>query len=240
METKVITPRKIFPVTINDKIYYVYDIEGKKHEPQNGEPDTWWLYFSSKLPEGTIPPIDSESWVPYHCSIQRLNWNITFKQTTTTKEKWGDIHFRSSTYCEMWCNNKLVYAFPTTGGDRGMAFAMAKAQYLQTMLCEHPYNFLDAEVENGRKICWYGLPATIKVKSSTWEIGVIPDYTAEFNKDEWWAELERKEKKWTGPDENDDKEMREMDDEDRKEDKNNDYINWGDALSDQHIDWFRK
>jgi len=132
----------------------------------------------------------------------------------------------------MWCNKKLIYEFITTGTQDGFNFAMAKIQYLQIMLSEHPFNFFNPESENGRKIFWYGLPATIKVKShNTWEIEIIPDY--EFlSKDEWWNELENRQKKLT-------EKINIEDDDDFDEQKNIGYINWGDALSDQHIYWFR-
>ena len=34
--------------------------------------------------------------------------------------------------------------------------------------------------------------------------------------------------------------MKDVEEEDFKESMQSDYINWGDALSDQHINWFRK
>ena len=139
----------------------------------------------------------------------------------------------------MWCNGKLVYEFGTTGGNRGMQFAMAKVQYMQVVLSEHPYNFFDPQTENGRKICWYGLPATVKVKSHGWEIGIVPDYTAGLSKEEWWKELRRRESKYTNPDDGD-KQMDEIEREEEREYEKDDYINWGDAFSDQHIYWFRK
>jgi hypothetical protein len=230
-------PRKIFSVFINDKEYDVYDISDKEHEGYNDTPKTWWLYYSDRLPEGMLPPADSDYLKPWDSWIQRLVWDIKFTQRTTSKVKWDELRFSGNTWCEMWCNKKLVYAFGTTGGSRGMSFAMAKAEYLQTILCEHPYNFLAPETEQGRKICWYGLPATVKVKSSeSWCIGIIPDYTAGLNKEEWWREYENRTKKFTTPDPDWDY----LDKEDFNEGMRDDYINWGDALSDGNIYWFRK
>ena len=236
MEQKVISPRQLFSVIIHNKEYDVFDINGKEHEGYNDIPKTWWLYHSSKMPEGATPPADSESFVPFSRGVERRLWEIKIKQTNSTKQKWGETRFNSHTSVEMWCNNKLVYAFGTTGGNRGMSFAMAKVQYLQVVLQEHCYNFFETEKEQGRKICWYGLPATVKVKSSTWEIGIIPDYTAGLSKEEWWKELKRRESKHT----KESKEDKEMEEEDTRDSERDDYINWGDALSDQHIYWFRK
>ena len=76
-----------------------------------------------------------------------------------------------------------------------------------------------------------------KVKSYGWEIAIIPDYTAGLNKEQWWAELSKREKN-LGEEKYD--EMKDVEEEDFKESMQSDYINWCDALSDQHINWFRK
>ncbi len=232
-------PRQIFTVFIRDQEYDVYSIDEKKHAGLNGMPETWWIYYSSRLPEGALPPIDSPSLKPFNKGIIRSLWDIRIKQHNSSKEKWGDTDFRNSISVEMWCNNKRIYGF--VSGGSYLSYAFAKVQYLQVQLAEHPYDFFDAKKENGRKIYWYGLPATVKVKSSTWEIGIVPDYTIGLTKEEWWKELKsRKTKLGTAVrDENDDFDD-EMDKTEDKSDMNDDYINWGDALSDQHIDWFRK
>ncbi len=225
--------RKIFSVFIGKKEYDVYSIEGKEHQGFNDIPKEWWLYYTDRLPGEAIPPIDSESFVPFSVSINRRLWDIKIKQYNTSKVKWGESQFSTGTNVQMWCNNKLVYSF----GTFDLAFAMAKIQYLQVVLSEHVYNFFDTEKENGRKICWYGLPATIRVSSNTWEISIIPDYSANgFNKESWWKELDRRESKFSKPD----KEWDDIDKEYRDEAYRSDSIRWGDALSDDHIYWFRK
>lgn len=238
MQKEAALPRKVFKVIIHEKEYDVYNIDGKEHEGYNDTPKDWWLYYSERLPEGLVPPVDSEYWKPYCSSILRRLWEIRIKQRNSSKEKWGETNFRNSISVEMWCNNKLVYAFGTNG--KYLDYAMAKIQYLQVQLSEHPYNFFEPETENGRKICWHGLPATIKVKQDTWEIAVIPDYTAGLTREEWWKELKRRESRYTEIKDDMDKQEKEMEDEDFSESMTDDYINWGDALSDQHIYWFRK
>lgn len=235
-ETKIGVPRKIFNVLIHDNEYDVYDIRGKEHQGYNGEPKTWWLYYSDRLPGDLIPPANSEYFKAWSSSIERLSWEIKFKQKTTSKVKWDELRFSGRTSCEMWCNGKLIYSFGTIGGSNGMSFAMAKAEYLKVVLCEHCYNFLDPQSEQGRKICWYGLPATVDVKSNGWEIGIVPDYTTGFSKKEWWKEYDRRRKNHTAPDPDWDN----MEKEDFEEGYRSDYINWGDALSDGNIYWFRK
>lgn len=232
--------RKAYTVIIHDKERDVWDIEGKELDCGNGEPLTYWVYMGERLPDGIAPPIDSDNWVHYHASIQRHLWDIKFTQTNTTKEKWGSTHFRNHTHVEMWCNKKLIYSFGTTGTPSGLSFAMAKVQYLQTMLSEHCFNFFNSQEENGRKIFWKGLPATVKVSThSSWEIGIVPDYTAGLDKEQWWAELKSREA-LLGKRKFDDEDDEQSDREDFNEQKERDYINWGEALSDQHIDWFRK
>lgn len=230
--------RKIFSVIIEDRSYDVFDIDGKEHEGWNDTPKEWWLYYNQQpLPEGLFPPLDSPDLIPFHASINRSLWDIKVTQHNYSKEKWGHTQFRNSCSVELWCNKRLVYEF-TTGGDY-LSFAFAKIQYLQVMLSEHPYNFFEPQKENGRKIYWYGLPATVKVKSYTWEIGIIPDYTAGLDKEAWWKEYKRR-KSTVGPLSDSQKEDLEMDAEDEDEYQREDYINWGDALSDAHIGWFRE
>jgi len=230
--------RKIFKVMIYDKNYDVYDINDKKHESLNGEPETWWLYFGDELPEGIVPPLDSPHWEPYHTSIERCVWDIRIKQKNTTKEKWGHTNFRNHTNVEMYVNGKLFYQFSTIGGERGISYAMAKVQYMQVKMSEHPFNFFEPEKENGRKIWWYNLPATVVVSTyNPWEIRIKPDYSTGFNRKEWWKEYKNRREKLLSPqnifvDEEDD-----LDEDDYN---NDDLINWGDALSDGNIWWFRK
>ena len=232
--------RRVFTVFIYDKPFDVFDIQGKEHDGYNDTIKTWWVYFAEPPPDGITPPIDSEYWKPLSVGTQRRVWEVKIKQTNTTKEKWGDTDFRSHTAVQMWCNTRLVYEFGTTSGHRGFSYALAKIQYLQVQLEEHCYNFFEPETEKGRKIWWYGLPATVQPKSDGWEIGIKPDYTAGMDRAEWWKEYTNRTSKMPKPTDPDAVEDMEMEREDFEEDMESDYINWGDALSDKHINWFRK
>jgi len=235
----MIKPRQIFKVVINGKEYDVYDIKGKEHEGNNNSCKTWWLFFSH-LPDGMIPDHDNQYLEPYTDSINRFNWEIKFFQINYSDSKWDSTSFRNITKCEMYCNNKLVYSFQTNGGKEGMSYAMAKSQFLQVKLIEHPYNFFETDKEKGRKIFYYGLPAKISVNSSeTWNIGIIPCYESGLNKEEWWDEYIRRTSKINPIYLDDDEEMEDMDKEYILEYKQDDYINWGDVLEDRNIDWFR-
>ncbi len=227
--------RKIFTVVIHGEPFDVFDIEGKEHEGLNNEPKTWWLYYSSRLPIDVPPPIDSDHWRPYHVSINRRLWDVKVKQMNTTKEKWNHTNFRNSTSVEMICNGSRVYEFVTTGTDSGLSFAFAKVQFLMVALSEHPFNFFEPELENGRKIYWKGLPAFVVSSHASNRIQIRPDYS-ELPKDEWWEKLDEREAmigKKVDEDDLNDKD-------DRHDDYKRDLINWGDAFSDQYINWFRK
>lgn len=228
--------RKIFSVIIHNEEYWVYDLDGREHEGLNGEPKTWWLYYSKLPDENLTPPIDSKDFTPFTYSISRFCWDISFKQKNTCKVKWDDFHFSSNTTCEMRCNNKLIYSFYTWGDDKGMSFALAKVEYLKPIMHEHPFDFFNPEKEQGRKIWWYGLPAMIRIpdREEKWEIGIIPDYTCGLDKESWWKELENRKSNYNEIKDDDD-DIFDYD----EEDKNQNFINWGDALEDKHIGWFR-
>lgn len=231
--------RKIFDVMIYEKYYDVYDIDGKEHHGLNGEPKTWWVYFSDRLPEGTLPPIDSDSWEPWHVGIKRCVWDIKLKQRNSTKEKWGDTQFNNHISVEMNCNWKLFYSF----GTFDMAFAMAKVQYLQVIMSEHPFNFFDPKKENGRLIWGYNLPATVVVNNyNPWEIKIRPDYTTGLSRKEWWdAYKERKSKKLSAVSIFIDEDWDDIEEEEGNcLDESCDLIGWGDALFDGNIWWFRE
>lgn len=227
---------KIFDVYIYDKPRPVYSIEGKEHQGYNDTPKTWWLYNGEELPEGLLPPEDSEYLVPYCCrSIERRVWSISFKQRTYTKVKWDETSYRNSTTVEIICNTKTVLTFTTTGGEKGMSYAMAKAQYLMTVMAEHPYNFFDQESERGRKIFFYGMPATIRPSSYPGEVHIIPEYSDKLDKKAWWKEYRRRKTDI-------DKKPDEWDDIEKESDSENEFddlINWGSALEDGRINWFR-
>lgn len=228
---------KVFTVIIHNKEYDVWDIQEKKHHGLNNTIDTWWLYYSDRLPEEVTPPIDSDHWEPYCVGINRRCWDIRFRQHNTSKLKWDEHDFRNVTIVDMYCNNKLVYQFSTTGNDSGLAFAMNKVGYLKTMLSEHCYDFFNTDKMKGRKIWWYGLPATIQPRESeTWEIKVYPDYSAGLTKEEWWKEYKHRKTKLNAKPDPDWDEVIAQDD---RDDEHSGYINWGDAFEDGHIDWFR-
>lgn len=222
---------KMFSVIINDKEYDVYRIDEKSHD---GTEKNWWIYYSDKLPDGIIPAVDSDYLEPWHPWIPRHSWDINFKQNTTSRRKDGELRYSNHTFCEMWYNKRLVYKFDVFGGSEGMNFAMSKANNLQVILREHSYHFLWPEQMQGRKICYYGLPATIEVNSNeTWKMRIIPDYSL-IDKESWWKGYKNKISKFV-VDENwaymeEDWIIQYMED---------DYINIVDILEAENIYWHR-
>jgi hypothetical protein len=225
--------RKVFTVLVDNREYDVYSIDDKHHEGYNDIPTTWWLYYADRFYTNSLPHEDDTNFIPYSSSINRRLWDISIKQTNTSKSKWGGYEFTSRTYVEMKCNNRLVYGF----GSYDYDFCVNKIGYLKIILSEHCFNFFEPETENGRKIFFYGLPATIRVSSyNPWSIGIIPDYQDSLSKDEWWKEYKNRITNITCNEYN---EFEHLDMENFLEDMNSDYINWGDALSDGNIGWFR-
>lgn len=215
----------------------VFDIEGKEHGGYNDTPKTWWLYMGPDLIDGVIPQLDSHDLIAYSCSIIRCLWEFSIKQNQYSKHKWDEIDIRSSITVEMKCNGKVVYVF--SSGGKYLYYAMAKIQVLQVQLSEHPFNFFEPETEQGRLIYFYGLPAKVRLSYTPGEIHIEADYTAGVDKNTWWKEYASR--RTVMGNKKEDRVHDEADDqEDTDEYMGRDSINWGDALSDGNIDWFRK
>lgn len=218
--------RVAYHVLINDKHYAVYDIPDAYHSlgTANGNPseDHYFINYNNE-------------WTHFVSrGVHRICWDISYKQRNSAKHKWDEWMFSSGGYCEMRANGILIYGF----FGRSLEYALSKAQYLSVALLEFPgYNFLHPEENEGRKVWWYGLPATVSVrKDNPWEIKIIPDFT-EIPKDEWWSMYKTRTQKVTGVD----AEKLEEEKEDYQEDVHSGYINWGDAFeTGGRIDWFRK
>lgn len=232
---------KIFDVAINEKLYPVYSIPGYEHElgKSNGCPDTWWLdwsdYEATSDEDGDIHEPCVRELIPYiDLGAHRICWEIRYRQYNTMKYKWDEWDMRNGGKCEMYANGKLVYSF----FSREIGYALSRAQSLETILLEHPFDFLNQEKENGRKIWYYGLPATVRLNDShPGEIGIVPDYSYMSEK-EWWKALVKKKEKIT-PSDHKKSQDDQLDEDDFHEDRFSSWINHGDALWDGMIGWFR-
>ena len=202
-------PRKIFDIMIDDKPYPVYSIDGYE----------------------LLPYVDK--------GVNRICWEIRFKQKNYAKFKWDDFDIRSNGSCQIYANGKQVYSF----GSRSVDYALAKAQYMMVNLMEHPYNFLNPTEEKGRKIWYYGLPAIVEPGYEAGNIKVVPDYT-DIDQEKWWEQYQIRKNPIDLPKDDEEWETerqdREMDEEDFRETKSYGTINHGDALWDGMIKWFRK
>ena len=235
-------PCKIFDILIRDKPYTVYSIEGYDHEygKWNGCPTTWWLDYSEYTEtiddDGDIQEPEINELIPYiDKGVNRICWEVRFKQHNYMKYKWDDWNLRSGGKCDLYANGKLVYSF----FSRDMNHALSTAQTMEWKLLEHPYNFLNPEEDHGRKIWYYGLPATIRNTSfNPGEIGIVPDYSY-MTESEWWGELKKRKTNITPEDykKTDDDLM--YDDNFEEDRRFSTWINHGDAFWDGMINWFR-
>lgn len=218
---------EIFEVYINNHLYPVWSIEGKCHGGWNGGPKEWWLWYSKEPPN--IKDLEDDRWVSYEDKIiPRIVWEIDYKQRTSSKVKWGDHMFSQSGYCNMIANGKIVYAFHS----RTLEYALAKVVTLQVRLLEHPFDFLNPEKEDGRKIWYKGQPATIEtLKSEPWEIRIKPD-TEDL--ESWWNSVISL--STIGCDDQEKCRLTEY----WQEWKDYGEINHGPVLADGNINWFRK
>jgi hypothetical protein len=219
---------KIFDVYINDKPHGVYRVDGYEHQygKNNGEPCEWWLDYSTEVNQGRelVPYIDR--------GVHRTCWEIRYKQRNSTKHKHGEWRINSHGLCEIYANGKHVY----TMANSNLASALANAHVMTEKLLYHVYDFINPENDNGRKIYYYGLPATIRTGSAPGEIWVYPDYE-KIPADRWWKTYSerRTPAEDLGP-----REDREMDESEISEYESYGSINHGDAFWDGMINWFRK
>jgi hypothetical protein len=216
---------KSFDIYINDRPYAVYRIRGYEHIDGDGKKDDWWLDYSYNEKEEPLLPYRDRG-------VHRTCWEINYKQRNGSRHKYGCTTIGSYGLCTLKANGKEVYKLV---GDN-LEFMMANISYKIRQLMEHPYNFLDPESEVGRKIYYYGLPATIRTGYEVGEINIIPDYE-KIPKNRWWKLYELKAHN-TDEDPGDIDDM-EVDKEDMEDHKKVDSINHGDALWDGRIGWFR-
>jgi len=233
--------RKIFEIQIQDKLYPVYSIEGYEHRlgSDNGCPATWWLDYSVYHTEGDDEYPITRELVPYiDNGVHRVCWGIDYQQYNSTKYKWDEWNIRNGGICKITANGKLVYKFHY----RDLKGALSAASCKIDDMIEHPFDFINPEKEEGRKIWYYGLPAIIRLGYEVGEIRIKPDYSYMTN-DEWWSELERRQTNINPKDRTykDDELWEEDRDKERfEETKDWGEINHGSIFYDGMINWFRR
>lgn len=222
-EMEALKARLLWYVIVDDKPCPVYDVPNRHHWHAiwNGGVSTWWLKMG-----GSFHP-----WPDRYA--HRICFEYILKEYNRSKYKWDEMDIRKGVTVTINANGKPFLSF----GAGSTEYAFAKAQQIVVQAMEHPYNFLNPEEEKGRKIYFYGLPATVRPSSHAGEIGIVPDYSVGVGKSEWWR-LYKLRKAPVGGDP--DKEWADMEAENTAEHEHDDYINWGDALSDGNINWFRK
>lgn len=220
--------RETYKILIGDTEHQVWDIEGYEHEygKWNNEVPTYWV----EMEGGILDPF-------IITGVHRICWEVNFKQSNYTKHKWGSVNIRRSGRCIIKANGREVYSFLSSD----LGFAMSKAQYLTTLISEHPYNFFEPEKEKGRKIWYYNLPATIEPSSNPGEIRVYPDYVGEYegkkNNWKWWKDYYER-FRYKGLSDSG-IENHDGDEEQFEETRDVGWINHGDVLWEGNIRWFR-
>jgi hypothetical protein len=233
--------RKVFDIYINEKPFPVFNIEGKEHTygKNNGCVPTWWLDYTKDQngdyapASGIITEItENRKLIPYiDKGVHRICWEVIYKQSNLIRYKWDEYDIRSTGSCTLRANGRDVYKFRNSD----LQSAMTQVQYLTEKIISHPYNFFRPEEDDGRKIYYKSLPAFVRTGFEVGEITIEPDYSI-LSKEKWWEIHRLFSKKY----ESKDSIFREFPDEEEEQELGfSDTINWGDALSDGFINWFR-
>ena len=229
-------PHKIFDIQIGERLYPVYSIEGYEHNlgKWNGCPETWWLDYSVYHSDNDDEVPTTRELIPYiDKGVHRVCWEVNYRQFNSTKYKWDEWSIRNGGICTIKANGKEVYKFHW----RDLGGALAEAHSLINKISEHPFNFINPKEEIGRKIWYYGLPATILLGYEPGEIRINPDLSY-MTLDEWWNELEKRKSNVKPPNltQNEDDLL---DAEHFAEHKDYGSINHGSVFYDGMINWFR-
>lgn len=215
--------RFLWNVNYNGREYPVYDFENRFNmQTSNGNVNHWWVLWGNEF----HPYGDRHT--------HRTCHTFVFKEYNSAKIKWDEMRTSRGIHVTILANDKAILNF-TVGGDMG--YAMARAQYMIVKMQEHSYNFYKPEENQNRPIYYYNLPARIRNKSEPGEIAIIPDYVEGWDKKSWWKEYYNRSTR--KPYLKSDIEDFEMEKEDFEESQQQEYINWGSALSDQNIYWHR-
>jgi hypothetical protein len=231
--------REIFQIQIREKMYSVYSIEGYEHQlgKSNGCPDTWWLDYSD-YDKSEGEDVTLRELVPYiDKGVHRVCWGVDYHQFNSTKYKWDEWDIRNGGVCTITANSKPAYKFHYRDLQGALAAASNKIQEMM----EHPFDFVHPEKEEGRKIWYHGLPATIRLGYEPGEIRIKPDYSY-LSPKEWWDELERRKSKVFSKERLltfDEIQDEEIEKNYFSEDKDYEEINHGSAFYDGMINWFR-
>lgn len=239
--------RKLFDISIDDKLYPVFDIENKEHDQGrwNGSPTTWWLLYEDINVENKLidETFDELNLIPFiDKGVHRICWEINYKQYNNIVYKYNTHDLRNGGLCTMRANGRDVYKFHSSD----LLHAMSNVSVIAGKLISHPYNFFEPEKDDGRKIFFCGLPAFVYQGNEVGEIKIKPDFD-KISPKNWWEKYDFynfNERDWRI---DFDFEPPSVKDEQKLDFFNEDdytnrvqMINWGDALSDGKIWWFRE
>jgi hypothetical protein len=224
--------RPVFEVMVSNRLRQVWSIDGYEHQlgKMNGDIATWWLDLSDD-------EFDQSELVPWlDRGAHRICWGIDYQQFNTTKHKWDETDIRKGGKCKILANGREIFSFQCSDMAEAMSLVVGKV----SELCSHPFNFINPEEEDGRKIWYYGLPAFVRPGYEPGEIKIEPDFSY-LTPEDWWDHLEKRQTPiFPKVIHEEEEEELEREKEHLSEYKDYGAINHGSALYDGMINWFRK
>lgn len=168
---------KAFEVQINGKMFDVYSIDENKNQGIRKE-SLWVDYLEHGL-------------ISYNDGMHKICWGVVYEQFNKAKKTIGGIDFQDKSICYITANGKKIYEFEYStfkGSEYDLKGALDKACILIEKIKNHPFNFLNPEKEKGRKIWYYGLPATIELFGDFGMVNIVPDLSF-LSIQEWFYKL---------------------------------------------------
>lgn len=169
---------KIFELQIDHKMFDVYLIKC-------GGTETRWIDY---LERGLLP---------YTGRTHKICWGVICEQLNRPQNIFDANDFSGRTFCSITANGKKIYEFKhhSIGGYAislnplyELNDALKKAQDIIDKIQDHPFDFINPKKEIGRKIWYYGLPATIKLTDDFGIVNIVPDLSY-LSLEEWFDEL---------------------------------------------------
>ena len=185
----------------------------------NGADPSLWLQISTNRDE----------LIPYNSDLSRCLWEIDVKQINTVREKFYGTRLSSAINVKMRLNGVLVSDY----NSRDWGYALGKVHTNMAECLEHPFDFINAQSEVGRKIHYRGLPAMISKVSSGKRDELTIHISPRQGDETWWDRLITQETVRANNEED-----REWIKEGLEEWKSVGSIKYGSPIGSENIDWF--
>lgn len=187
--------RPVFGVPLTeDRLpdYTVFDIPERVHTEHGGKSKSWWLYAKHYGGED-LDALDENYLVPWRLALPVPIFTTPVRQTQIPDKVLGT---RTGYVCDVYYNGGVIYSADGHVEENMYPKPWKVVEHLLPKLFDHEFNCLNPWANNGRKVLWIGLPATIRVNDlKPWLVDLVPD-TTETSEEEWWAILEVKLQKY--------------------------------------------